>query len=1008
MKYELLPKLDIPTVTVTTQYPGASATEVETSVTKKIEDAISGVDKIDSVVSTSQEGYSALTISFTQEAKIDTALQDVQRKVNQILPNLPDGIKSPAISKVSLDDMPILILGTTSNLPDAQFYQLMNDIIKPRLSQLAGVGQVNIMGGKQREIRVNLSLDKLQTYGLSALQVLQAVQTSNLDYPTGTFKDSDRQFVVRLAGKFESVEQLRELIVKQNGNSQIRLTDVAEIEDGFVESDVITRINGKSTIGVMIRKQSDANSVSVSQVVRDELKRLEQDYQKINYQAIVAMDNSTFTTDSAKAVKEDLFFAILLVAGVMLLFLHSFRNSLIVMVAIPTSLVVTFIGMWAMGFTLNIITLLALSLVIGILVDDAIVVLENIYRHLEMGKERRVASLEGRNEIGFTALSITLVDVAVYLPLALVSGTIGGIIRSFSLVIVISTLTSLFVSFTVTPLLSSRFGKLEHLSKDTLMGRFGLGFEKFYNIVTEDYLKVLRGSLKHPWMVLITATLMFLAAVSLVGGGYIGAEFMPASDQGALQITVELPTGSKVEETNLITQRMEQFASSLKEVETIFVASGVASSGQTTAANSGIFFVNLTPKEQRPGRSTDDVRLTLKEEYEKIPGITVHITAASAMGGGGSSAPIQLAVMGTNWSAVSKAAAMVKAIAANVPGTSDVRLSSEEGQPEMKVVFDRKKMADLGLNVANVGQTLQVGLTGNDDSKFMDKDGTEYPIRVMLDRFNRTRTQDIGELRVMNASGELIPLNQFAAIQASSGPTKLERRDRNYAITVLSETVGKASGDVGRDITKQLEKANLPAGVTVKPVGSLKNQADSFNSLGMALLAAIVFVYLIMAALYNSFIYPFTVLFSVPLAIIGALLALGLTKNSLAVFSIMGIIMLVGLVSKNAILLVDFANRAREEEGLSVYDALIEAGRERLRPILMTTLTMIFGMLPLALSSAPGSEFKVGLGWALIGGLAVSMLMTLVVVPVVYTRIEKLRDFFLGFGKPSGAKGKTV
>ncbi len=998
MQYELIPKLDIPVVNVNTQYPGASAQEVESSVTKKIEDAISGLDKVDSVVATSQENVSSVTINFTQEANIDFALQDAQRKVNQIISTLPSGVKTPALSKVSLDDMPVLIFGVTSTLPDVQFYQLVNDHIKPRLSQLAGVGQVMIMGGKQRTIRVNLNHDKLNSYKLSAGQVLQAVQSGNLEYPTGSFKDSDRQFGVRLAGKFQSLEELRELVVGRSDGGLIHLTDVAEVRDGTKDTTVITRINGKTTLGIMVQKQSDANAVNVSKNVRAELAVIEKEYAEINLQANMAMDNSTFTVDSANAVKEDLLLAILLVAGVMLLFLHSYRNALIVMVAIPTSMVTTFIGMWLMGATLNVITLLALSLVVGILVDDAIVVLENIYRHMEMGKDKRTASLDGRNEIGFTALSITMVDVVVYLPLCLVSGTIGGILRAFSLVIVVSTLTSLFVSFTVTPMLSSRFGRLEQLTGRTWMGRFGLWFERVYEALTQDYLKVLRLCLKHPVIVLLVALAMFIGAISLVGGGFIGSEFMPQSDQGSLQITVEMPNGTKVEQTNQITQTMEQAMTRLPEVETVFVGTGI--SGQnSTSGNYAVFYVNLIPKEERH-RSTEEVRADLKRQFAMIPGLTVHITIASSMSGGGSSAPIQLAVQGSNWSVVSQAAEQVKKIAEAIPGTSDVRLSSEEGKPEMKVVFDRQKMASLELDVATVGQTLQIGLTGNDDSKFLDTDGNEYPIQVMLDSSNRTRTDDIGALTVKNPSGKLVQLGQFTTIAPSSGPTKLERRDRNYAISVMSEAVGRASGDIGSDIMKAVGKAQLPPGVTVGFVGTLKSQQESFINLGIAMIAAIIFVYLIMAALYNSFIYPFSVLFSVPLAIIGALLALALTQNTLAIFSIMGMIMLVGLVSKNAILLVDFANRAREEEGMSVNDALIQAGRERLRPILMTTLTMIFGMLPLALSSAPGSEFKNGLGWALIGGLTVSMLMTLVVVPVVYTRVEKIRGLFLGiFGR---------
>ena len=993
LKYELFPNINIPTVNITTNYDGASASAVESTVTKRIEDAVSGLDKVDTITSTSQEGVSQVTITFTQDANIDFALQDAQRKVSQILSALPDGVDTPSVSKVSLDDMPILITGFTSNLPDTKFYQLMNDFVKPSLSEVSGVGQVMVMGGRQRQIKVNMDHQKLQSYGISPLQVLQVVQNANLEYPTGTVKDRDSQFVVRLAGRFENLDDLRNLVVSHTAGSDVLLSDVAEIQDGKADSEVITRINGKSTIGVMIQKQSDANAVEVSKGIRKELTQIEKEYSRYDLKATVAMDNSTYTVDSANAVKEDLLLAIMLVAGVMLLFLHSIRNSLIVMIAIPTSLVTTFTGMWALGFSLNVITLLALSLVIGILVDDAIVVLENIYRHLEIGEEKRAAALKGRNEIGFTALSITMVDVVVYLPLALVTGIIGGMIREFALVIVVSTLTSLFVSFTVTPLLASRFGKLEKLTKNTLMGRFGLAFERFYETLTNDYLKILRGCLKHPVWLLLFAAGLFVAALSLVPLGFIGSEFMPQSDQGVLSIQLEMPMGTKLEQTNAMSQVIEQELTKLPVIESCFTASGVGGRNNTSA-NDAYFYVNLVPKEQRK-LSTEEVRQLLLKKFANVPGIKLHISQAGLMGGG-SSSPIQLAVSGPSWSRVMSAAQRVKKIAEQIPGTSDVQLSSEEGQPEMKIQIDRRKMAQLGLDIATVGQTLKVAMAGDNNANFQDTDGTEYPINVMFDEFNRTRTADLGDLSVMNKSGQLVKLNQFATIVPSTGPTRVERRDRYYAITVSSQAIGRTSGDIGRDIMQAVMKDGVPDGIKVAPVGTLKTQAESFASLGLALVAAIVFVYLIMAALYNSFIYPFAVLFSVPLAVIGAFLALGLTQKSLAVFSIMGIIMLVGLVSKNAILLVDFTNRAREQEGLSIQDALIEAGRERLRPILMTTMTMILGMLPLAMSSAVGSEYKTGLGWALIGGLTSSMFMTLVVVPVVYTKVEQFRTFVMG------------
>jgi HAE1 family hydrophobic/amphiphilic exporter-1 len=996
LKYEMMPNVNVPVVTILTVYPGASANQVESAITKKIEDAVSGMDKVDNIVSTSAEGYSLTVINLTSEANVDIALQDAQRKVNQVLTQLPAGAKVPSLSKVSFDDFPIITIGATSNLTDTEFYQFIKNNVAPRLSRIAGVGQVNIVGAREREIKVNIDSQKLQAYSLSSAQILQAIQSANLEFPAGNVKDSDNQYVVRLAGKFETIDDLRGLVVsKSRSGGNILLSDVAEIHDGQKDPSVIARINGKDTLSITVQKQSDANAVDVSKRVNAELRNLEREYQNNGLRLIVAIDTTTFTVEAVNAVITDLAWAILLVAGVMLLFLHSFRNSLIVMVAIPTSLVSTFIGMWAFGFTLNIITLLALSLVIGILVDDAIVVLENIYRHLEMGKDKRTAALQGRNEIGFTALSITMVDIVVYGPLALVTGMIGGIMRQFSMVIVVSTLMSLFVSFTVTPLLASRFSRREDLMQDTMMGKFGAWFEKWFKKLVNNYTNLLRWSLNRPAKVLLVVAGLLLASFMLPAFGFIGTEMMPQADQSQVGISLELPPGSKLEKTNFIAQDIERMVSGIPEVDTIFttVGSSGGSFSQTSNNNIASLTVKLVPKKRR-SRTTEDIYREVKALLANIPGVKIYVSQPSSMGGGGSS-PIQFAVSGPNWEEVSSTAERVKRIVAQIPGTGDVRLSSQEGVPEMKIEIDRKKMASFGLSMMDVGQTLQIGLAGNTDSKFQDHNGNEYDINIRFDQFDRSRTSDIGSLTVVNRTGQLIQLNQFATITPSTGPTKLERRDRNYSISVSSQAIGKTAGTIGADIRQALAKETFPKGVRVAPIGSLKMMADSFASLFLALLAALIFVYLIMAALYNSFIYPLAVMFSVPLAIIGALLALALTRNSMAIMSIMGMIMLIGLVSKNAILLVDFTNK-RREEGLDVKAALVEAGRERIRPILMTTMTMIFGMLPLAMASAAGSEFKRGLGWVLIGGLTSSMLMTLVVVPVVYMIIDKIRVAVVG------------
>ncbi len=995
LKYELVPNIEIPNIFIITQYSGAAANEVESTVTRKIEDGVATLDGIDSLQSTSSEGVSFVNIAYKQGVNVGLALQDAQRKVNQVVSDLPDGVEAPILMKFSMSDMPILRLGTTSNISEKNLYKLVDKQISPALSQVPGVGQVYITGGTEQEIKIYVNSDKMKAYGLSITGIKQGIATANLDVPTGTVKDSDRQYTIRLAGNVDSLIDLRELIIgrSQQGGA-IRLKDVAVVADGVKDASTITRVNGKDSMGIMITKQTDANAVEVAKLVREKLKDLSHEYADINLQFNIAEDSTEYTTDSANAVKEDLLIAVLLVAGIMLVFLHSIRNAVIVMVAIPASLVSTMIGMWAFGFSLNMLSLLALSLAIGILVDDSIVVLENIHRHLEMGEEHHTAALNGRNEIGFTALSITLVDVAVYLPLSMVSGMIGGMIRQFSLVIVFATLMSLFVSFTLTPMLASRFSKLQDLTQNTLMGRFGRWFEKVFESFTNDYLYILKWSLAHRFSVLLIAALLFLISLSLLPLGFIGSEFMATgNDQGQYTVTMELPQGTKLEQTDQVTRKVEEFLMKMPETEKIIATAGSASAGfsMSSSPNNAVISVTAIPVDKRI-KTVDDMMMEAKAMMTGIPGVKGHVNIASSFGGG--QAPIQLKVTGDSWNKVSRGAEIVRRVMQSIPGTADVQLSSNAGNPERQIQIDREKMASFGLTMAEVGNALSVDLAGDTSYSFRDKDRNEYDTRIILDESSRSRTSDIGDIMLTNSQGNSIALKQFASFKQTLGPTKIERYNRNYSITVSSQAIGRPSGSISQDMNKAIAKEKLPDGVKLVYSGSIKTMMESFASLGLALLAAIIFVYLIMAALYNSFIYPFIVLFSVPLAIIGSLWALALTMNSMNVFSILGIIMEIGLVSKNAILLVDFANKARED-GAGVHEALLEAGKERLRPILMTTLTMILGMLPIAMANSAGSSIKNGLGWALIGGLTISMLMTLIVVPVVYTIVDRVQKHFV-------------
>ncbi len=995
LNYELLPKISAPVVVITTAYPGASPSEVETGVTKKIEDAVSGLDKVENTIATSSEGVSFVTVQFSQTAKPDVALQDAQRKVNEILAQLPDGVKTPVLSKTALDELPVMRLGAVGDMPPREFYQLVKDKIQPQLARLPGIAQITLIGGEEREIRVFVNAERLKTYGLSILQVNQAIKAANLDFPTGNIKDKDGQFVVRVAGKFNSLEDLRSLVIARTmQGSDIRLCDVAEVVDGHKEYTNINRINGKTSIGIIISKQTDANAVEVCALVRNELEKLKQTYAGINLKFDIAQDASTFTLDAANAVKFDLALAVFLVAMVMLVFLHSIRNSFIVMVAIPASLISTFGVMYMFGFSLNLMTLLALSLAVGIWVDDSIVVLENIYRHLEQGEDKVTAAVRGREEIGFTALSITLVDVVVFVPLALTQGIIGNIMREFATTMAVSTLFSLLVSFTITPVLASRISKLEHMTKNTLMGRFGIWFESKFERFRERYVELLAWALKNRWKVGLSATLLFLGSCSLLPLGFIGGEFMPQADRGEFSVAVELHPGAKLEETNLVSQQIEQLIRDIPEV--VKVASNVGASSDgfigQSANNIADIAVTLLPRKERESRgmrSTAEVALYIKNETKKIPGAKVRVNEIGIFGGANET-PIQLVVSGADYDSVMKGAEILKEIVKRTRGTTDVRLSSELGKPETRIEIDRAKMAQFGLTIAEVGTALRIALTGDDEAKYREN-GTEYSIRVQLDEYDRAKTDNLGNLTFINNRGQKVELKQFATIYQATGPTKLQRQDRNPSVIVYAQTAGVTSGTIWQEVQAKLKETTLPMGVSISTLGQLKNQADGFSSLGIALLAAILFVYLIMVALYDSYIHPLVVLFSMPLAVVGALLALALAAKSLSVFTILGIIMLMGLVSKNAILLVDFTNKARED-GMSTIDALLEAGRERLRPILMTTFTMIFGMMPIALSTASGAEWKTGLAWVLIGGLTSSMFLTLIVIPVVYLWVDNMSN----------------
>lgn len=990
MGTDLLPKMDWPFVSIVTIYPGAGPKEVESLVSKPLEEAVSGVSKLDNVRSYSYEGVSVVLAQFKMSAEVDQVTNDVQRVVEQARSKLPDDVKAPHVTKADMNAFPILRVSATGQLPPRELFQFLKDQIKPRLEQVEGVSAVTLMGGQEREIRVEVDNQKLNSYNISILQVSQAMGRENLDFPTGKIDENLNQYIVRLAGKFKNLDEIRNTVIAKPPEGVVYLKDVAAVVDGVREDFTLTRLNGESSIAITIQKQSDANSVKTSDRLQATMQVLEKETGgKVKF--MIAQDITNFTRNSLSEVQRDLFLSILMVALVLFFFLHSARNSLIVLLAIPTSLISTFFFMWLLDYTLNLVSLMALALVIGILVDDSIVVLENIHRHLEKGEDPVKAAILGRSEIGFAAIAITLVDVVVFLPISLVGGMVGRIFGEFGLTIVASTLLSLLVSFTLTPMLASRWARLVEHVQTSFVGRFILWSEGLQDRFGEWYRGILAWALgRRKTIVAVSGGLLF-GSLALIPAGVIGTEFMTDSDRGEFAINIDMPLGTTIEKTDGAVYAVEQIVAAMPETERYLSTIGNQQSQWKNGnqSNVGQVQIKLVDKRKRQ-RSTHAVMMAIKEKTGSIPGLTTSFSTIG-MWGMANEAPFQVEIMGPDLQKVVAFSETVKGIMASARGTADVTSSWEEGKPEVKIEVDRDKVARMGLTLAEVGLAVRAAIEGDLPTKYKEGD-TEYDLRVVLSKAGRTRAEDVGMIALVNHYGRTVQLSQVANIFYGKGPSVVARKDRERLVTIAANMSGEVPlGQVNAAVEKEINAVGVPPGVRVFYGGDTENMRDMFSDMTIALSMAVLFVYIIMVSLFESYVHPFTIMFSLPVALVGALGGLALTGATLNMFSMIGIIMLMGLVTKNAILLVDFTNTLRSR-GMEMREALLEAGKIRLRPIIMTTATMIFGMMPLALALGSGSEMRQGVAVVVIGGLTSSTLLTLLLVPVMYTYVDGLRS----------------
>ena len=989
LSYELMPDFNQPVVVIKTVYPGAEPNEVETSVSRKIEDALSNLEGVDYLVTKSLPNASIIIANLKYGTDLDKSMQDAQRYIDNIRKDLPQDILSPVMSKVSPNDLPIMSISATSNLSATEFYQKMKDDYLPQIQQIKGVAEITVLGGEEREIQVKINQDKLKLYKISMVQVVEAINRSGLDLPAGKVQTEKESNSVRLTGKFASIEDIKNVQVAMPViGSPVYVKDIADVIDGIKETTSISRYNGKNGIGLMLKKQGDANAVDVSKLVREKFQTIEQQNASSGVKFIIADDSTDNTIAAVNSVVFDLILAVLLVSLVMLLFLRSFRNSLIVLVAIPTSLVTAFAVMWLLGYTLNLMTLLAMSLIIGILVDDATVVLENIQKHLDKGKDKRSAAMDGRMEIGFAALSITLVDVVVFLPILFLQVFVADMLKQFSVVVVTSTLTSLLVGFTLTPWMASRIGKKEDLQPTNFFNRFLLWFEIQLENFNEWYGRRLEWVLSHKLAFTGIVIVLFAMTLGIMKQGIIGKELISTGDQGKFRMALEFDKSTSIQQNNLIAQKIETYIIQQPEVATVFSNIGGPSTGIGSlgvgSANKTEFTIQLKSKKELDNLPTETFMKNLREELKsKFPSINYSMAALGLIP---RSAPIEITLSGSNLDLVMKTGDELKTVIEKIPGADNVRLSVEAGSPEYKIIPDKDKMQRLGLTTAYVGLNLRTAFTGNDEAT-LTENGTEYPVRIWLDEFSRRNFEDVQSLSIINPMGIPVEVSQFASVEQDNSPSLLERKDRQPAVTLTADALGRPSGTVADDVVAYLKENPLPKGIQMTWGSDIKRQNDSFGALGSVLLISFLLIYLIMVALYDSFVYPFVVLFSIPVAAIGAFFALNLSLSNLSLFALLGLIMLMGLVVKNAILIVDFTNQLKAE-GKHFKEALIIAGKGRMRPILMTTLSMVVGMLPIAMATGTAAEWKNGLAWVIIGGLLSSLILTVFLVPMVYYLVD--------------------
>lgn len=995
LRIDLMPDIEPPQVSVITFWPGASATDVESSVTKYIEDQLTRVANLERLTSKSLDNFSVVNCRFKWGTDLDSATNDVRDALELAKRDLPEDVEAPMIFKFSTAVMPILFMFLTADESYPQLHYIADKLIADELRRVPGVGSIVIYAGLKREIKVEFDPKRLEAYGLSIEEVGRILKAENLDLPLGEVKLGRRAYAVRLPARFKDVEELKKVIVGVSQGRVVRLGDVAEVSDAFKDPMMVAYGDGRPGVVMGIQKQVGANTVEVADRVKEKLKEIEKGLPP-DVKLVVVFDSSEYIRWSLQNLKEALYVGLILVAVVTFGFLRRVWASAIVLLTIPFSLIGAFILMYLFGYTMNTITLSALAIASGMVVDDAIVILENITRHLERGARPVPAAIFGTSEVGLAVTAATLTIVAVFVPLMFVTGLTGIFFKQLAFVITVAIMASLFNALTLTPMLSSKFLSAQGGPKGGIWGEVDRWLERRLEDLEGFYKGVLRWALDNRKKVIGLAAVVFSSSLGLLP--FLGTELSPEMDSGEVTITLRLPEGARLEETQRVLEEINGIVrEAVPEVRHFYAYGGQTEKGLATAlgfeegANVGTVGLRLLKRAERE-RSAKEVAMALRERIKDIPEIReLSVTAAPGIGQVlmGGRRRISVEVWGRDWEALYQVAQRLKEEMEKVPGAVDVTLSQRPPRPEFWVELDREKASSLGLNVALVAAQLRGYLYGLEPTSFREH-GEDYDLRLSLGQNYKGDPEALGEVPIKSLSGRLVRLKNVARIKEAYGPVEIERRDRQRVVKVEADVFGRPLGEVVRDIRASVQRMELPKGIKVHFAGEAEEQQKAFRELRLLFALGAAMVYMVMASLFKSYRHPFVILFSLPFAVSGAIFALALTGTTLSLYSFLGIVMLLGIVTKNAIVLVDYTNILRER-GFGLEEAITQAGRDRLRPVLMTTLTTWFGMLPMALSRGEGSEMWSSLGITMLGGLMGSTLLTLLLVPVVYYMVESRR-----------------